>query len=176
MKEIWKEITGFEGLYAVSNLGKVKSLKNDVIMKVDISNGYERVPLFLNKKCYKKYVHRLVAEAFVPNVENKPSIDHIDTNPFNNVFTNLRWCTQKENINNPITIKNKSKPHTKEWAENIRKGLQKNPIICVETGIVYEGQMDAQRKTGVFQSNIRKVLIGERKTAGGCHWRYIEHI
>lgn len=173
MKEIWKDIAGFENLYSVSNFGKIKSLKNNIILNPDISTGYARVCLYGDNYKKRLFVHRLVAEAFVPNVENKPLIDHIDTNPFNNVFTNLRWCTQKENIKNPITIKNKSKPHTKEWAENIRKGLQKNPIICVETGIVYEGQMDAQRKTGVFQSNIRKVLIGERKTAGGCHWRYI---
>lgn len=176
MQEVWKDIAGFENLYSVSNFGKIKNIKKGIILSPDISTGYARVFLHIKKYKVRKFVHRLVAEAFIPNIENKPTIDHIDTNPLNNNFTNLRWCTQKENINNPITIKKKSKPHTKEWTENIRKGLQKKPIMCVETGIIYEGQMDAQRKTGIFQSNIYKVLIGKRKTAGGYHWRYAERI
>ena len=79
----------------------------------------------------------------------------------------------EENINNFKSLKKRHKPHTKEWCENIRKGLEKKPIFCVELGIVFRGQTDAQRKLGIFQTNIGKVLLGKRKTAGGYHWQYV---
>lgn len=172
MNEVWKDIKGFENLYQVSNTGKVRTLIHNKIMKPDVYNGYERVTLYSPFRKRRSFVHRLVAEAFVPNPENKPIIDHIDTNPFNNNADNIKWCSQKENINNPISLNKRHKPHSKEWNENIRKGQEKKPIFCVELGIVFNGQTDAQRKLGIFQTNIGKVLLGKRKTAGGYHWQY----
>lgn len=114
-KEIWKDIKDFEGLYQVSNLGRIKrlpkkvynnGLKNknkyfiskEIILKPStISKGYKGVILTKDKKRYPKKVHRLVAQEFIPNPENKPQINHIDCNKTNNSVENLEWCTNSEN-------------------------------------------------------------------------------
>lgn len=110
--EVWKPAVGFESLYAVSNYGRVASLqfhgkKSFSIMKqTAIPLNYKVVKLRNWKTGYvRSYpVHRLVAEAFLPNPENKPQVDHIDTNPANNRLDNLRWVTNLENQRNPITL------------------------------------------------------------------------
>lgn len=118
MKEIWKPISGFEGLYEVSNMGNVRSVdrivkrgncfekrKSHLMSAVvsDGTHGYSFVNLYMNGKTYPKRVHRLVAEAFIPNPENKPCIDHINTIRNDNSVENLRWVTYKENALNNIT-------------------------------------------------------------------------
>lgn len=110
MKEIWKDIKGYEGLYQVSNLGNVKSLERYVnhfsgtrkvqekILKPVIDNtGYYVVSLWKNNKHSRAHIHRLVAESFIINNDNKPYINHIDGNKLNNNIGNLEWCTPKEN-------------------------------------------------------------------------------
>ena len=108
MIEEWKPIKGFEGYYDISNFGRVRSyrinqfmLKEPRIMTLTDSYGYDYVHLKVKEKNKRIRVHRLVAEAFIPNPDNKPVIDHIDRNTKNNNVSNLRWCTQKENCNNP---------------------------------------------------------------------------
>ena len=118
MKEIWKNVEGFEGLYEVSNLGRVKALDRYVLNNGGLQHKKERilkqrinkkkhctVVLCKDGKTYPKLVHRLVAIAFIPNPDNKPIIDHIDTDPTNNRVDNLRWVTQQENALNPLTRK-----------------------------------------------------------------------
>lgn len=112
MKEIWKDIEGYEGLYQVSNLGQVKSLERTIIVKnckqsktypecikIPFPNkkGYLRVQLYKNNKRRNLRVHRLVALAFIPNPDNKPKVNHIDGDPTNNVVSNLEWVTGEEN-------------------------------------------------------------------------------
>lgn len=112
IEEIWKPIKGFEGYYDVSNLGRVRSYRKNQfmskeprIMTLTDSFGYDYAHLKVKNINKRVRVHRLVAEAFIPNPDNKPVIDHIDCNTKNNVVTNLRWCTQKENCNNPNHLK-----------------------------------------------------------------------
>ena len=100
MQEIWKDIKGYEGLYQVSNLGNVYSIKNNKLLKLHISHkGYVVVCLYKNNKQHTQQIHRLIAQAFIPNPNNLPCVNHKDENPGNNDFRNLEWCTYKYNNN-----------------------------------------------------------------------------
>ena len=133
MTEIWKDIEGFEGIYQISNMGRVKSLERDYINQGRVCRRKEHilksdkalknramVTLYNGDIKARKLVHRLVAEAFIPNPENKPEVDHIDTDMWNNNVDNLRWVTRIENIYNPLTCIH-------------RKGCQKGKFVSKET-------------------------------------------
>ena len=109
--EEWKPVVGFESLYAVSNKGRVASLQYHGKMSFSImtqtnNKGYLVVKIRNSKTGYSDHlkIHRLVAEAFIPNPDNKPQVDHVDTNPLNNNVENLRWVTILENQRNPLTL------------------------------------------------------------------------
>lgn len=98
MNEVWKDIKGYEGLYQVSNLGRVKSVKRNLTLKPCNRNRY--LIVLLSKNGIKKAinVHRLVAQAFIPNPDDKRTVNHIDGNKQNNCVDNLEWCSQSENV------------------------------------------------------------------------------
>lgn len=116
MQEIWKDVKGYEGLYQVSNLGNVKSLKTNKNLYYSKAGNYYRVGLYKGKRGMHS-IHRLVAESFIPNPENKPCVNHIDTNTFNNNASNLCWCSYKEN-NNWKHRQIKSKTSSLVWYVN----------------------------------------------------------
>ena len=102
LNEIWKPIKGYEGLYEVSNFGRIKSLKfgkERIIKGSKDKYGYLQVGLSKNNKSKTFKVHRLVAEAFIDNTDNLPQVNHKDENPSNNVVSNLEWCDAKYNCN-----------------------------------------------------------------------------
>ena len=113
--EIWKDIKGYEGIYQVSNFGRVKSLervnsrgntvKERILKPHKTEKGYLHIVLCKDGKTKLYRVHRLVATYFIPNPENKPEVDHINGQKDDNRVENLRWVTSKENINNPTTKK-----------------------------------------------------------------------
>ena len=198
MKEIWKDIKGYEG-YQVSSLGRVRSLDRidsnnhplkGVILKPYISNsGYLLVGLYKQQKRDRKLLHRLVAEAFIPNPDNKPEIDHINTiKTDNTVFlnedgsinyekTNLRWTTRKENINNPLTKTkmqiNARKPSKGKYG---KKHHRSKPIIQYdkEGNFIKEWDCanDVERVLGISNKHIGSVCLGKRKSCGGYIWKY----
>lgn len=100
--EFWKDIRGYEGIYQISNLGKIKSLHRDctkgrILNPAKNNRGYLRLGLSGNGKVRYDSVHRLVAEAFIPNPKNLPEVNHIDGNKLNNRVENLEWVTKGEN-------------------------------------------------------------------------------
>lgn len=132
MKETWKDIKGLEGYYQASRDGFVRSLdrvdcsgrhlKGSLMKPFKDHGGYLCVVLTKEGKRYRKKVHRLVAEAFIPNPEGKPAVDHIDTDKSNNCVENLRWVTAEENSYNPLTMKHQGAIlvegfHLREYAE-----------------------------------------------------------
>lgn len=175
--EEWKPIEGYEGLYEVSNMGRVKSLKRTVwdsrgyyktvperIMKPKKTDkGYLTVNLSKEGKNKWCYVHRLAGQAFIPNPDNLPLINHKDENPKNNNVDNLEWCTQKYNINYGT--------HNKRMAEKLSK-----PIIAIHkiNGLILEfpSIMEASRQLGINNGNICACLKGRRKSHGGFYWMY----
>lgn len=101
MIEIWRDVKGFKDYYMVSNYGRVRSLRNDKILKPIVNyKGYLLVQLSLNGYKKNKRIHRLVAEAFIPNPDSLQEVDHIDNNRQNNFADNLRWATGSENTRN----------------------------------------------------------------------------
>lgn len=137
MEEIWKDVKGYEGLYQISNLGKVKRLvsvkcKKERFLSItkDRKSGYCRVMLCKNNKTKRFLIHRLIAEHFIPNPENKPCIDHINGVKDDNRIENLRWCTYKENNNYQIAKRNNSESQKKlrlntDWVKRNKEAIKK---------------------------------------------------
>ena len=158
-----KEIKGYEGLYSITSCGKVWSHKRQKFLKpFDNGCGYLMVCLCNGNGQPKKYrIHRLVAEAYIPNPEGKPLINHKDEfNKHNNSVNNLEWATAKENVN---------------YGTAIERGSVKlfTKIRCIETGIVYKSQKAAARDLGICAQSIHHCIKGRQKTAGGYHWERV---
>ena len=155
-----KDIKGYEGLYAVSSCGKVWSYTNNIFLtpRHQRKTGYDRVHLVKDGKIREFLVHRLVAEAFIPNPENKPQVNHLDENKTNNHVENLEWATRQENIN--------------YGTHNIRAAKANSRAVqCVETGLIYESGVAASRTLAIVPSSISTALKYPHRTAGGFHWR-----
>lgn len=183
MMEEWRDIEGFDG-YQVSNIGRVKTLNYNrtgeerILQTVEGGKKYLVLTLCKDGKKYNRKVHRLVAEAFIPNPDNKPQIDHINTDRTDNRVENLRWVTPKENINNPLTIVKLSE--NAKRCENA-KGCELGKIRSISVkqyskdGVLletYPSAAEAERQTGVYHSSITACCKNKQKSAGSYLWRY----
>ena len=180
MKEYWIEVKGHPR-YMVSTLGRVKCLdwrytgKERICKLTKKDNGY----LVVEIDGKSKSVHRLVLESFIPSPEGKPEIDHINTDKTDNRVVNLRWCTHKENQNNPLTIKhlseNASNPMLGKLGADCPNSIQivqltKDGLFVKKWNCTYE----VERKLGIFQTSIT-ACCKKRKhynSAGGFKWVY----
>lgn len=174
MEQEWKDIKEYEGLYQVSNLGNIKSLKKTIngrwgktkikekmLILANDKDGYKVVTLCKNGKQKTVKVHRLVAEMFIPNYNKLPQINHKDENKSNNCVDNLEWCTSKYNINYGTNIKRRIKKTSKVV---LQYDLHKNFVAK------YKSVHEAQKNTNVY--HIYDCCNRKLKTAGGFIWRY----
>ena len=182
--EEWKDIKGYEGLYQVSNLGRVKSLGNGksnrskcIIMKTAINHkGYAMIRLCKDGVGKGFSVHRLVAESFLANHEHKPQVNHLNGLTWDNRVTNLEWATCSENNLHAYRELNRKAPRS-----GLGKLGSKNPasravlqIKRGETIACFGSMLEADRATGINFRNISSCCKGIRKSAGGFQWKYKE--
>ena len=168
MMEIWHDIEGYEGLYQISNKGRVKSLYkgSERILKPRLnSSGYYFITLCNDSVSKQFQLHRLVAQAFIPNLYNKPQVNHLDENKLNNCVNNLEWVTAKENNNYgtrneritgrpfiPILQYSKDGEFIKEWPS----------------------ALEVKRVLGIHNTSIIQCCKGKYKSSGGFVWKYKE--
>ena len=172
MQEIFKDIESYEGVYQISNLGRIKSyFKNEEgkILKSCIhTQGYEMVNLYGDIK-KMGFIHRLVAKAFIPNPQNKKEVNHINGIKNDNRLENLEWATRSENELHAHKTGLKKESRGKDNALSI-------PVVqlTLDNVIVanYAGASEAARQIGGHQSDISSCCKGKRKTSLGFKWQY----
>ena len=169
MKEIWKDIEGYEGRYKVSNKGRVYDNKLDKFIGYE-SLGYICVALCKDKKQKKCRVHRLVAQTFIPNPENKPWVDQKDTNRINNAVYNLKWCTYSENSRNPITLEKN------RVLNNGRNHPKSKKVTCLETLEEFDYVRGVEKELGLDHSAVSACCRRRYKQIHGLTFRYSDDI
>lgn len=184
---MWKDINGYEGIYQISNLGNVVSLdristkrdrwgkiidyhlKSKIIKTSHNNKGYSIIHLYKNKKSKTFLLHRLVAEAFIPNPKGLLEINHKDENKDNNCVDNLEWCTRKQNNNYGIQSKDGRRSTSKFRMKKVCQYDHNRNLINV-----FDGIRLAEEKTGIANQNICKCCQGKVEKAGGYVWKYYE--
>ena len=185
--EEWRDVVGYEGFYIVSNLGRIATIRDShtytkngktfirswprhiCSTSIAPSTHYERMTFKVNYKHDTQLVHRIVAEAFLPNPNNFTCIDHIDDNPSNNRADNLQWCNP--HINN-------SKPRHRKLSSIAKMGRvdpKRIPIVALKDGQLYKkyNSMWDIQFDGHSRSAVLRVLKGELKTHHGFQWMYL---
>ena len=174
MRRIWKDIEGYEGLYQISNFGEVKSLAREIdnfnqccdkdkLLSGGIKRGYRQVILLKDSRRKYVSVHRLVANAFIPNPNNLPIINHKDEDKLNNKADNLEWCDYKYNTNYGTGLKRRANSHKKPVCRIDKNGIKH----------IYPSATDAARILGIKQCYISRCCNGDRKTLYGETWNFL---
>lgn len=172
----WKEIKDTNGLYLVSDKGQIFSVKaNRVIKSRKEKNGYYRIELNVDGKSHKELVHRLVAEAFIPNPNNYPIVNHKDENPANNCADNLEWCTPQYNVNygNCKQKRIANREYIAGWNHSQSKPVKQ---FDLEGNFIHEyGSCGmAATLTGLDARSISKCANGQLKQYAGYGWSYTD--
>lgn len=174
IKEIWKDIPNYEGLYQASNLGNIKSLERynykghhnlEKILKPTLcKNGYLYVNLCKSKKTKIIQVHKLIAITFLKNPNNYLCINHIDGNKTNNLVYNLEYCTYSHNEKEAYRL-------------GLKKTIPTNQYYLDGTFIkTWKSREEIKKELGLNPSDIWRVCKGQRKTCGGYIWKYADEI
>lgn len=176
--EIWKDILDYEGIYQISNYGRVYNIKsNRYLVTYTDKDGYIRLTLFKNKKSKNISVHRLIGINFIPNPENKPFINHKNGIKDDNKIENLEWVTAAENNLHKYKILGHkgTKPMLGKFSNNSPKSKKVNQYsISGEYIKSWDCIMDIQRELNINQAGISRVCMNNtnQKTAGGYIWKY----
>ena len=181
MKEVWKDVVGYEGLYQVSNLGNVRSVNwgkrgysKNLYLKPH-NKGYLQVELFKDKKRKMFMVHRLVAQAFVENANNFPLVNHKDENKANNNANNLEWCDNSYNVCYSL---NKRGVETGKRKPTTRCNFRRTELKVVQFTLdgckiqEWDNSRSVFLNTGMSDWSVSECCRGKRKTAYGYIWRY----
>ena len=181
--ETWKDISGYEGYYQVSNIGRVRSCKRAIEVTTSKTtyirnyaeklmnlfydeDGYAEVHLCKDNKTTYHRVHRLVATAFIPNADNLPEVNHIDGDPKNNIIYNLEWCTTRYNIQDAY----KRKPNRQRDHDSYLK----HSVMCVSTGEEYTSISAAARSVN-GTSQVLSQCIKSNKLYKGLKFKFIQN-
>jgi hypothetical protein len=171
--EIWRDIEGFEGMYQVSNMGRVRGVdryvgyrngrkrlwKGHIKKPTVTAKGYLKVSMHDGQKRKTEEIQRLVARAFIPNPMNKPYVNHKDGNKQNNAVENLEWTTPSENTIHAVNV-------LKISIKRVNQYDKQGTFIAS-----YESELEASRITHTSKSGISNAVCGRRKTAGGYVWK-----
>jgi hypothetical protein len=170
LNEVWKDIPNYDGRYQTSNLGNIRNKL--FVMKKNIGyRGYEQIKLTKNGISHNHKVHRLVAQAFIPNLNNLPQINHINGIKTDNRVENLEWCTNSYNqleANRMGFCKNRIAQAIKARSKRIGQ-FDLNGNLIKE----YYNSRIAEKATGITFKNISQAATGNSKTAGGYVWKFL---
>lgn len=167
-----RDIKGYEGLYAITSCGKVWSYRRNRFMaNIPAKDGYLKIGLYKDGKYRTFQIHRLVAEAYIPNPEGKPQVNHLNEVKTDNYVSNLSWATAKENVNYG-TRSERAAATLKVNGSTF--GKPKKAVYCVELDKVFESTCKAAKELGLDQGSISKCCNGKRSTCGKLHFRFLE--
>ena len=158
----------FSDCYFINELGQIRNMKLGVDLQINYSRKYPTYRLVPKGIRTTKgvYIHRILAQAFIPNPNNLPMVRHLNDNKLDWRLENLAWGTQQDNESDKL----------RNFGEYSGVGKNLVKTKCLETGIIYNSACEASRQTKIQRGDICRCCRGERKTAGGYHWKYVEEV